>query len=1210
VCRIAVEYGQFVTAFVGIPDFHNGVLKPIAWQGRRAENLENWHISMGTDGGMGGGPASVAVRDGIHFVCNDIAGDGRLAAVGEKARQCGYHSAAAFPIHLQNRIVGVLSLYADQPDFFDEETVRLLDEVVVDLSFALQTFEEAERRIAAERILRRQAEILDQVHDSIVSTDLDGRITTWNKGAERLFGYTVEDAIGRQFSFLYETEESFPRDEILRVLEATGTYEDRVRMRKKSGEIIYVHLSLSGSEDDHGAQAGVIAYSIDVTDAWLAEEALRESEERFRQMAETINEVFWMQNEDLSRLIYISPAYERVWGRSSEGLYRDTRSYTQAVHPEDQEYVMAAVLALTREGKYDVEYRIVRPDGVTRWIWDRAFPIHDGSGRVYRYAGIAQDITERKQAEQILRKQASLLDLTHDTIFVRNIDNVITYWNSGAGERYGWTEREAVGQVSHELMQTVFPAPLEEIDAELLRTGRWEGELLHTRRDGTRLVVASRWALECDQSGKPVAVLETNNDITVRKRAEEDLRRNEAYLREAQRLSHTGSFGWNVASGELFWSAETFRIFQYDLSVKPSLELVLQRTHPDDAALVQQVMGDAEKFGRSFNFAHRLLLPDGSVRDLQVVSYAVGDVQSRKFEFIGAVMDVTERRRADAALRRSEAYLRDAQRLTRTGSFGFNAKTKEMTHSSDENTRLFGYDPEMGVPAFEQFFARIDAGDHARLREALESAIRGRTEIDWQFRVVTPDTSVKHIHGTAHPVFDAAGEVVEFVGNNVDVTERKRAEEERERLRQRERTALAEAIAAQRRFQDLVDSVEGIVWEAEGPQFEFSFVSKQAERVLGYPVERWLGEAMFRREHLHTDDRDRVVEFYEGVIAGKRSHDVEYRMIAADGTAVWMRDLVSVSGEGTTTLLRGVMFDITARKRAEEEIRELNEELERRIAVRTSQLGQANRELAQRNEQLALASRMKSEFLTRVSHEFRTPLNSVLGFSDLLAEESDGKLGEIYFDYVRHVQDGANHLLALVNDILDLSKIEAGRIELRYEEFAAVDAIVEVLSVTGPLADLKKVVLRSEVPETVLVYADRTRFKQIFYNLLSNAVKFTPAEGMTTVSARLDGEEVLFTVKDTGIGIAEEEQEAIFHEFHQAGPSTSGLKEGTGLGLAITRRLVEFHGGRIWVESSEGKGSSFFLTIPAARAGEEGTTKPGYWSTEGERNHEQGPDRR
>ncbi|HVO97745.1 MAG TPA: HAMP domain-containing sensor histidine kinase [Bryobacteraceae bacterium] len=267
-------------------------------------------------------------------------------------------------------------------------------------------------------------------------------------------------------------------------------------------------------------------------------------------------------------------------------------------------------------------------------------------------------------------------------------------------------------------------------------------------------------------------------------------------------------------------------------------------------------------------------------------------------------------------------------------------------------------------------------------------------------------------------------------------------------------------------------------------------------------------------------------------------------------------------------------------------VRRRNQELEKQVLARISQLAEANSRLARQNEELSRASRMKSAFLARMSHEFRTPLNSIIGFTDLLAEEGEESLGESYVDYVRHVHEGALHLLALVNDILDLSRIEAGRIELRHEEFGAADAISEVLSVTAPLAEAKNLELRSEVSPALFAYGDRTRFKQILYNLLSNAVKFTPKRGTVQVTAEPDCGEILFCVCDTGIGIPPEQQTAIFEEFTQVAPARAGIKEGAGLGLAITKRIVELHGGRIYVESTPGEGSRFFFTMPSARASE------------------------
>jgi PAS domain S-box-containing protein len=268
--------------------------------------------------------------------------------------------------------------------------------------------------------------------------------------------------------------------------------------------------------------------------------------------------------------------------------------------------------------------------------------------------------------EKVLREQAGLLDLTHDTVFVRDMNDVIIYWNRGAEELYGWKKAETVGKTSHQLMQTIFPRPLEEITAELIRTGRWEGELVHTKKDGTQAIVASRWSVQRDARGDPVATLETNNDITERKQAEDALRRSDAYLTEAQRLSLTGSFGWKVSSGELFWSEETFRIFGYNRTTKPSLELIIQRTHPTDAARVRQLIDRASRDGRDWELEHQLQMPDGSIKSAHVVARAVRD-ESGSVEFVGAIMDVSAAKRAEQELRQAQAELAHVSRVTALG---------------------------------------------------------------------------------------------------------------------------------------------------------------------------------------------------------------------------------------------------------------------------------------------------------------------------------------------------------------------------------------------------------------------------------------------------------------------------------------------------------------------------------------------------------------
>ncbi len=238
-------------------------------------------------------------------------------------------------------------------------------------------------------------------------------------------------------------------------------------------------------------------------------------------------------------------------------------------------------------------------------------------------------------------------------------------------------------------------------------------------------------------------------------------------------------------------------------------------------------------------------------------------------------------------------------------------------------------------------------------------------------------------------------------------------------------------------------------------------------------------------------------------------------------------------------------------------------------------------EIQEKSTELEAASRHKSEFLTNMSHELRTPLNAVIGFSDVLEQKLFGELNERQAEYVRDISSSGKHLLDLVNEILDLSKVEAGRMELEKSDFVLADTIHAALAFVRDRAARHRIQLAAEVPADLgTVTADERKIRQVLLNLLSNAVKFTPDGGWIGVAARRDDAEVRVSVRDTGIGIAPEDQPAVFEEFRQVGRAQERSREGTGLGLTLAKRFVELHAGRIWLESDVGKGSTFSFALP------------------------------
>jgi len=260
-------------------------------------------------------------------------------------------------------------------------------------------------------------------------------------------------------------------------------------------------------------------------------------------------------------------------------------------------------------------------------------------------------------------------------------------------------------------------------------------------------------------------------------------RRSEIYWAEAQRLSHTGSFGWKPASGELIWSEETFRIFQYDPTIQPTTELVLRRVHPEDVTRVQQTLQRVAQQGKGYEHEYRLSMPDGSIKHVRVVARALSD-EAGNVEFVGAVMDVTAARQLERTLREREAYLAEAQRLTHTGSGAWQVADDEAVYLSEEWYRIYGFDPCHGLSAWKERLPRMHPDDQAKVKLAKDEAIRNKSDYQVEHRIVLPDGTVKHTETVGHPVLNGSGEVEQFVCTMMDITDRTQAEQAREALRE------------------------------------------------------------------------------------------------------------------------------------------------------------------------------------------------------------------------------------------------------------------------------------------------------------------------------------------------------------------------------------------------------------------------------------------
>jgi PAS domain S-box-containing protein len=394
--------------------------------------------------------------------------------------------------------------------------------------------------------------------------------------------------------------------------------------------------------------------------------------------------------------------------------------------------------------------------------------------------------------------------------------------------------------------------------------------------------------------------------------------------------------------------------------------------------------------------------------------------------------------------------------------------------------------------------------------------------------------------------------------------ERRRAEEElrqaRNELEMRvaERTAelyrtTAEAVAAQQRFRDMVNTLDGIVWEADAETFAFSFVSDQAERILGYPVERW-SEPTFWRDHLHPEDRDRAVAFRAKATSENRNHDFEYRMNAADGRTVWLRDIVVVVAAGDrATRLRGVMVDITNWKLGEEALRQARTDLAHLSRMTT--LGQLTASLV---------------------HEIRQPLaaastNAQACLRWLARDPPD----------LKEAREAASRLVkdtTLASDIIDRVRPLFKKGAPQREMVDVNEVIREMSVVLQHEATLYSISIRAELALGLpRVLVDRVQLQQVLMNLMLNgieAMKDTNPAGELTIRSQQDEHHMLISVSDTGVGLAPEQADQIFKAFFTTKP------QGTGMGLSISQSIIESHGGRLWSAANAGRGATFHLTLP------------------------------
>ena len=553
---------------------------------------------------------------------------------------------------------------------------------------------------------------------------------------------------------------------------------------------------------------------------------------------------------------------------------------------------------------------------------------------------------------------------------------------------------------------------------------------------------------------------------------------------------------------------------------------------------------------------HRIRHRDGSWRWVVDRGIVVSrDAEGRPTRMVGTQEDITMRKASEQTLARERSRLATFIEYAPAAVAMFDRDMRYVAVSQRWITEYrLGAADLMGMCHYDVFPEVPSRWKDVHAR-CLAGAVERCEDDPWRPQGWHYD---QHLRWEVRPWHEPDGTVGGLVMFTQDITDQVRI------LRELERRG-SQLAESEKRFRMLVEGTEVIVWEYDAEREMFTYVSPQAAR-LGYALDDWLAPE-FWSNHLHPDDREAAIAYCSGEVEAMRHHRFQYRMLAADGRMVWIDDFASVemSSRGTP-LLRGVFVDITERKNVEHAM------LQARLAADA-------------------ANRAKSEFLANMSHEIRTPLTAILGYADLLRDDGDSSFSaERRIQTIDTIRTAGHHLLTIINDILDISKIEAGRMTIETVETPVLHVLAEVESLVRARAREKGVslemILDTPLPDRVM--SDPTRLRQILMNLTGNAVKFT-ARGSVSVRARAEerGAErrLVVDVVDTGPGMNAEQSARLFAPFTQADSTVTRQHGGTGLGLTISRRLARLMGGDVTLERTEpGSGSCFRLDLPLIAA--------------------------
>ena len=879
--------------------------------------------------------------------------------------------------------------------------------------------------------------------------------------------------------------------------------------------------------------------------------SLSNSEHNHRLLAEHASDLICLHAKD-GTFEYLSPACPEVLGYEQDEVIG--RSPFVFIHPDDAERVREDGLDALLEGTsiQRLTYRFERADGTYIWLESDAAPIRSDDGDIVRLVSASRDVTERKEAEARLRQRErqyrSVVESVREVLFQIDSEGCWTFLNPAWKTMTGFALERSLGT---DFQHFVYPedrrqavrlfSPLADHEEDTVT-----GEIRFLTRVGGYRWVQVFAQYTYDDDGDVAGVAGTLSDITERKEAEEALQQERDLLENIMETSVAAITVVDTAGKVIFANDRAESVLRLERSAARGLPYanpqwsitdISGQPFPPEKRPFQQVIRTGEPV---FGVQHAVEWPDGERKLLSINGAPLTDDSGQVVRVVLSIEDITERWQAEKALSRSERTYRALFERASVPIFIFRPEDEIILDANETACHTYGFERNNLVGrSLKDLTANVERGE----RE-IQSILDEGTSRNFETVHYRADGAPLNMLVSCSAFHYEGEEAVLCFAR--DITEQKQAEAARRE--------------SEERYRQLVETSPDAIVVHDGDKVVFANSAAQ-ELFRADSTEDYLGRPTL--DFIHPDDRSEARRRIRAAMEMEAPLPVtEYKLARLDGSvfdAEVRTASVKYSGRSAVQI---VIRDITERKRAEAALKRAKREAE-------------------------AAARAKSEFLANMSHEIRTPMNGVIGMTSLLLETT---LDAEQQEYAETIRTSGEALLSLINDILDLSKIEAGELELEQQPFSidqCVDEAVTLLASKAAEKDLELVYwVDDEVPP--VVEGDVTRMRQVLVNLLSNAVKFTEeGEVVVTVSAREetdDGLMLAFSVRDTGIGIPQERLDTLFESFTQADSSTTRKYGGTGLGLAISRRLTSMMGGTVEVESEEGEGSDFTFTVHVQRA--------------------------